>query len=216
MRLIQWLLNLLYPPKCVFCTGLLTDEETDLCGHCRRSIPRLEQPVKRGSFFEECHSLYHYENEVAEAVKRFKFRGREHYAACFGSLMAMELLRRNVEFDYITWAPVSRRRRRKRGYDQGQLLAKRIAQELQVPWGRALEKVRDNPPQSTRTDTAARQGNVINVYRAVDAESWKGKRVLVVDDVITSGATLSECCRVLKTAGADSLVCCSFAAAKKQ
>ncbi len=216
MRLLQWLLKLFYPPKCALCTRLLKDEETHICGHCRRSVERMEKPVKRGSFFEECHSLYYYENEVAEAIKRFKFRGRENYAACFGSLMAMELLRRNVEFDYITWAPVSRRRRRKRGYDQAELLAKQIARELQVPWGRALIKVRDNPPQSSRKDTAARQGNVVNAYRAVNVEQWKDKRVLVVDDVITSGATLSECCRILKTVGANSLVCASFAATKKQ
>lgn len=176
----------------------------------------MERPVKRGSFFDECHSLYHYENEVAEAIKRFKFRGRENYAICFGSLMAMELLRRNVEFDYITWVPVSRARRRRRGYDQSQLLAKQIAGELHAPWGRALRKIRNNPPQSTRKDTAARQGNVVNAYRAVNVETWKDKRVLVVDDVITSGATLSECCRILKTAGAGSLVCASLAAAKKQ
>ena len=216
MRLLQWLLRLLYPPKCVFCRKLLKDEETGLCGHCRKSILRMERPVKRGSFFDECHSLYHYEDDVAEAIKRFKFRGCEHYAVCFGSLLAMELLRRDVEFDYITWAPVSRRRRRRRGYDQAQLLAKQIAKELNVPCGRALIKVRHTPPQSSRKDTAARQGNVVNAYRATNAEQWKGKRVLVVDDVITSGATLSECCRILKTAGADSLVCASFAAAKKQ
>ena len=66
------------------------------------------------------------------------------------------------------------------------------------------------------TPDTARQGNVVNAYRATNVEQWKGKRVLVVDDVITSGATLSECCRILKTAGAASLVCASFAAAKKQ
>ena len=98
MRVLQWLLKLLYPPKCVFCTELLKDEETDICGHCRRSIPRLEQPVKRGSFFEACHSLYDYEDKVADAVKRFKFRGRSQYAVCFGSLIAMVLRQKLQNF----------------------------------------------------------------------------------------------------------------------
>ena len=115
----------------------------------------MERPVKRGSFFDECHSLYHYEDEVAEAIKRFKFRGCEHYAVCFGSLLAMELLRRDVEFDYITWAPVSRRRRRKRGYDQAQLLAKQIAAELRKKDVLTLEQAkakRDKGEKLTREE----------------------------------------------------------------
>lgn len=212
MKLIDRFLDLLYPPKCIFCTKLLRREETELCRRCRTELSEIEHSIKRGQFFDCCHSVFYYEDTVAEALKRFKFRGRSAYAACFGRLMAMRLLRERVEFDLITWAPVSKKRLRGRGYDQSFLLAQEISKELGVPCVRTLRKLRDNPPQSTRHDFAARQANVLNVYRAVSPEDFYGKRVLVIDDVITSGATLSECCRILKTAGAGSLVCATFAA----
>lgn len=214
MNILDRFLNLLFPPKCVFCTKLLSKEETELCKRCREDLPEVPHPVKRGQFFECCHSAFYYENRVSDTVKRFKFHGRSEYAPSLARLMAMRILREKVEFDLVTWAPVSNRRLRKRGYDQSFLLAQEIARELSVPCERTLKKVRDNDPQSTRRDFAQRQANVLNAYQAVASEKFYGKRVLVIDDVITSGATLSECCRVLKTAGADSLVCATLAATR--
>lgn len=215
MKLITWFLDLLYPPKCIFCRRLLRREETELCKRCRAELSEIEHSIQRGQFFERCHSVYYYEASVAEAVRRFKFYGRGEYAACFARLMAMRILREGVEFDLVTWAPVSRKRQRKRGYDQSFLLAQEIAKELGAPCVRTLRKLRDNPPQSTRNDFAARQANVLGAYEAVEPQNFYGKRVLVIDDVITSGATLSECCRILKTAGAGGLVCATFAATPK-
>ncbi len=215
MKLVAWFLDLLYPPKCVFCRRLLRKEETEVCRHCRTQLQEIEHSLQRGQFFERCHSVYYYENSVAEALRRFKFYGRREYASCFARLMAMRILREGVEFDLITWAPVSKKRLRKRGYDQSLLLAQEMAKELGVPCVRTLRKLRDNPPQSTRHDFAARHANVLNAYEAIEPQNFYGRRVLVIDDVITSGATLSECCRILKTAGAGSLVCATFAATPK-
>ncbi len=216
MRLLWYLLDLLYPPKCVFCTALLTERETDICTSCRQNLVPIQNPIKRGRFFRCCHSVYHYEDHVAEAVRRFKFAGKEHYAQCFGQLMAMRLLKADAEFDFVTWAPVSKARLRKRGYDQAKLLAEVIARELGCPCLRTLKKIRNNPPQSKRKDAAARQANVIDVYRVTNQEQIAAKRLLLVDDVITSGATLSECSRLLKMAGAEEIIAASLAATREQ
>lgn len=215
MKLVTWFLDLLYPPKCVFCRRLLHEEETEVCGHCRMQLQEIEHSLQRGQFFERCHSVYYYEDSVAEALRRFKFYGRREYASCFARLMAMRILREGVEFDLITWAPVSKKRLRKRGYDQSLLLAQEMAKELGVPCVRTLHKHKHRPPQSSQSNFAARQANALNAYEAVEPQNFYGKRVLVIDDVITSGATLSECCRILKTAGAGSLVCATFAATPK-
>ena len=212
MKLLGWFLDLLYPPKCVFCRRLLHREETEVCKTCRAELDEIGHSLKRGQFFDGCHSVFYYENTIAEALKRFKFGGRSEYAACFARMMAMRLLRERVEFDLITWAPVSRKRLRKRGYDQSYLLAREVAKELGAPCVRTLRKHKDRHPQSSQNNFAARQANALNAYEAVEPKNFYGKRVLVIDDVITSGATLSECCRVLKTAGAGSLVCATFAA----
>lgn len=212
MKLVQWLLDLVYPPKCVFCGRLLQRTETELCRNCRTTLPEVERPITRGEFFEACQSVYYYDGAVVDSIHRFKFSGMEHYATTYGRLIAMALLKNEIKFDCLTWVPVSAKRRKKRGYDQAQCIAQVVAGELGCQCIQTLEKIRDNPAQSTRTDAAARRGNVLNVYRPVHPEIFREKRVLLIDDVITTGATLSECSRVLKTAGAAQIYCATLAA----
>lgn len=214
MRLIQWLLELLYPPKCVFCGKLLKKTEQDLCRKCRYALPEAEQSLKRGSYYTECFSVYYYEEFVADSVRRFKFGGMQQYAGAYGRLIAMRLMQKRVSFDVLSWVPVSDKRCRERGYDQTMLLAECVAAELGVQCVRTLRKVKHNPPQSRQPDAAARHANVINAYCAVDAERFIGRRVLLIDDVITTGATLSECSHTLRSAGASTVVCATLAAAR--
>ena len=211
-KLLTWLLDLFYPPKCVLCTKLLPKEEQELCNNCRTQVRTVKGLIRRGNFFEHCCSVYYYEDPVASSVKRLKFGGREHYARTFGKLLAQRLLTEEQHFDAITWVPVSAPRKRKRGYDQAQLIALSVGRELNIPVYATLKKVRHNPPQAQERDAAARKANVLNAYMPVSPEQICGKRLLVVDDVITSGATLSECCRILKMTGAESLICGTFAA----
>ena len=107
----------------------------------------------------------------------------------------------------ITWAPVSRRRLRKRGYDQSHLLAEAAARALGMPCIRLLDKTADTPPQSGLKDPARRRANVAGVYAAVAGAPITGARILVIDDVFTTGATLSECARTLLMAGAERVDC---------
>lgn len=216
MNPIAWLLDLIYPPKCVFCGRLLKKNETDVCAKCRVALPEVVGSIERGEFFRCCWSVYYYEGFVAQSILRYKFGGMQQYADAYGRETAMLLLRSHVEFDVLTWVPVSDRRRRARGYDQSGLLAQAVASELGVPCTRTLRKKRDNPPQSRLRDHERRRANVLNAYEAVQEENFCGKRVLLIDDVITSGATLSECSRVLRTAGAAEVVCATLAAARNK
>ncbi len=212
MRLLDWLLDLIYPPKCVFCGRLLHSGETDLCGKCRHSLPTFDGSVKRGKFYRQCWPVYTYEGAVVESIHRFKFSGMQQYAAAYGRLIAAMLLRCRVEFDVLTWVPISAKRRRRRGYDQSRLIAKTVAGELKVPCVRTLEKYRDNKPQSRQKNAARRETNVLNAYRSVHPENFAGKRVLLIDDIITTGATLTECSKILKIAGAGEVECAVLAA----
>ncbi len=216
MNFFGWLLDLIYPPKCPFCGRLLKKEETDLCTKCRFSLPEAEEPFKRGEFYEKCWSVYFYEDAVAESVKRFKFHGMQQYSAVYGRLLAMQILRARVSFDILSWVPGSKERTRQRGYDQTYLLAKAVAEELGVECHSLLSKNFDNPTQSKIKDRAARKANVLGVFEARNEGLLKGKRVLLIDDVITSGATLSECARVLRTAGATEVNCATFTVTREK
>jgi ComF family protein len=113
--------------------------------------------------------------------------------------------------EVLTWVPVSRKRLRSRGYDQAKLLAEATGAVLGLPVTATLRKVRDNPPQSGLQDAAGRRANVLNAYEAVDPAAFAGKRVLLIDDVATTGSTLSECARVLVTAGAGEVLAATLA-----
>lgn len=151
---------------------------------------------------------------VREAVHRYKFSGSRSYARPFGQLMA-QCVRDQLDgrFDCVTWAPLSARRLRQRGYDQARLLAEEAARVLEVPALPLLSKTRDTPPQSGLEEAGQRRANVLGVYRAPDAAA--GLRVLLADDVVTTGSTLSECARTLLTAGAAEVVCVTLAQARK-
>lgn len=212
IRLFHRLLDLIYPPKCVFCGKLLQENETDLCRKCRFSLPESSDKPQIGEFFTKCWSVYEYDEAVRESVLRYKFSGMQQYSVAYGRLIAMKLLRENVKFDVLSWVPISEKRRRKRGYDQGRLLAEAVGKELGVSCVRTLRKTIDNRAQSSIGGLSARKANVMGAYKAVSPEHFRSKRVLLIDDVVTTGATLSECSRVLLTAGASRIDCATLAA----
>lgn len=199
-------LALIFPPKCVLCGRLLERQELDLCGKCRREAPEQRHKNKKLRFLDSVTALWHYEGDARNSLLRYKFYGKRHYAKSYGRLLAMRILQEHDEpFDVLTWVPISSRRRFRRGYDQVELLAKAVGQELGLRPVRCLKKIRHNPAQSGLSGEAERRANVLGVYQAKTPERFRGRRVLIVDDVITTGATMSECARVLLTAGAGQI-----------
>lgn len=216
MRLYHYILQLLYPPKCVLCRCLLEKDQMDLCPDCRVNAP--ECPVKRTklAFVESWMALWHYEAEVRKSLLRYKFYHKRHYAASYGRLLAMKIHReRDGQYDLITWVPISRRRKLRRGYDQVELLARAVCAELEIQPVQTLRKVRHNRAQSGIVGQAHRRANVLGAYTVVEPQNFRNKRILLLDDIITTGATVSECARVLLTAGAKEVHCAAVAAVKE-
>lgn len=211
-RVIEWLLDLLYPPRCIICHKLLQTGQKEICPACDESLPEYDGADPTVRFCERCVVSFCYEGALRESFLRYKFSGLRQYAARYGKWMAVTIRDKlKGEFDLISFAPVSRKRRRQRGYDQSELLCRAIAHELDMPWARTLEKRTDTPAQSSLHARAQRSANVAGVYAPVSAAQFAGKRVLLIDDIVTTGATLSECCRVLLCAGASSVVCATLA-----
>ena len=218
MSVREELLRLLFPPKCAFCHTLLDAGEEGVCRKCRASLPFLGDVCRgKAEFVEEVAAALYYRGDVPEAVHRFKFAGRRFYADTFAPMMA-EAVRRQLSdgYDCVSWVPVSRRRYRQRGYDQAQELAVRLAALLGLPCVKTLEKIRHNPAQSATEGDAARRANVTGCYRVCDGAAAEGKRILLTDDVLTSGSTVAECARMLRMAGAENVGAAVLALAQKQ
>lgn len=197
------LLNLFFPAKCAFCGKMLSDQETDLCHDCRSSAPVVTKSKKRYSFIARWTAVWYYKDAVRRNLLRFKFYHRRSYAPFYGRMLAMMLQEAKMDdFEILTWVPVSPLRRFTRGYDQTELLAHAVAKELGVSATACLKKVRHNRAQSSLRQAAQRRANVKNAYRVLSPEDIKDKQLLLLDDILTTGSTASECAQTLLTAGA--------------
>lgn len=214
---MQRLLNLLFPPKCVLCKKLLSREETDLCRHCREHAPVFSKEKIKFSFIAGWTAVWYYKDNVRQSLLRYKFARYRSYVPCYSRLLAMKLQTSRFEnFDVLTWVPVSRLRRMKRGFDQVELLAKATAQQLGIEAVPCLKKIRHTPPQSGLRTAAQRRANVLGAYMVTDPEIVQNKRILLLDDIITTGATVSECARMLLLAGAKDVRCAAMAVASHE
>ena len=199
-------MNLLFPPKCPFCGKI--QETTGICPNCEKDLPWIPgaEALREGPGGLRCAGAVWYEETVRDALLRLKFQSASELAEPLGELVARCAAEQfGGEFDTVTWVPVSRKRLRSRGYDQAERLAGAACRLWETEPVRLLEKVMDNPPQSGLHEAAARRANVLGVYDAVG--EIEGKRILLVDDICTTGSTLAECVRVLEEAGAASVVC---------
>ena len=208
-------MRLVYPPKCVFCGTLLEREEQDACKACLAELPWTDESsaVRTGRAFSRCVSPFFLTGKVHQALVDYKYHQRESYGVCFGRWMGACARRcRSDPFDLVTWVPVSRRRLRERGFDQCRLLAVQVAKVYGMRPVRTLKKWKDVPSlASSEASPAMRRKLVAGVYRVISPETVAGKRILLVDDIITTGSTLEEAAGTLRAAGAAE-VCCVTAA----
>jgi len=205
-------LDLLFPSKCPFC-GVLLEKGALLCPECQRSLPWLGGAAKRElELTAGCWSALRYEGAVREAIHGYKFHGHRARGVPFGTLVAQCVADNRLEFDLVSWPSLSKGRLRKRGYDQAQLLAREVALAAGRPLLRTLDK-EDRPAQSEQEGIEARRANLLGAYTPCCPEEVRDKTVLLVDDVVTTGSTLSECAKTLRVAGAKAVVCATLARA---
>lgn len=208
MKITDALLDLLFPPKCPFCRRVL--DAPGMCPDCETSLPWADESLRtlRGGLL--CAAPLWYEGPVREAVRRFKFHGGVSAAGPLGELIARAAAERfSGGFDAVTWVPVSAKRLRRRGYDQSRLLAESACKLWGAEPERLLRKVRDNPPQSGLESAEERWRNTQGVYEAAGEPA--GKRILLIDDVCSTGSTLVSAAGTLLAAGAAGVVCAAAA-----
>lgn len=216
-NLSRAILDLLFPPRCVFCRKLLKHGKDGLCEDCQSNLPWIigQAAEQKFEFISLCVSPLWYQGEVRESIHRYKFSNCSGYSALYGQLVAQCVQdHMDSKYDLITWAPLSARSLKARGYDQAMLLAQSTAQVLGQTAVETLRKIRNTNAQSSLTEDSARRANVLGAYEISNSEIIIGKRVLLIDDVVTTGSTMSECARVLLTYGASDVVCATLARAR--
>lgn len=185
--------------------GVGIDGAEDYCGNC--AFDKI--------YFDRSYAVFSYEGAVQNAVLQMKFNGRGRYAKIFAKYLAYLAVKNDLQFDAVCFPPMSAKSHRQRMYNQSKLLALYFcdAMDCADKYLDALTKVKETERQE-RLSKSARKENLIGAYK-VKADV-KGKRVLVVDDVKTTGATLNECAKVLKRKGAVSVIGLTVSARKEK
>ena len=209
-RLLAWL----YPDRCLMCARVI-ETSARLCDTCMPEAPYIRRPMckrcgrPRGLCMCRGHRR-HFERAVApflrtdvmrSAVSVLKQKAARDVVYAFAYEMA-EAVRReygDTAFDMVTYVPLTRRDRRRRGHNQSELLARELARELGMPCVKTLKKIVQNRPQK-ELKAHERIGNVMGVYDT--CTDVRDKFILLVDDVITTGSTLNECAKMLRLGGA--------------
>ena len=187
-------------------------EQKSLCNKCKiklqkSAICKIEDYKNTSSYFDEHIYLFQYNGEIRDAILKYKFDEKSYIYRTF-----LEFIKNNEKicvqikkYDIIIPVPISKKRLNTRGYNQSSLIAKNLAQELNIEYSeKILIKIKDNKPQSEmKQDT--RKNNVSGVYKVSNKEKINNKKVLIVDDIFTTGSTVDECAKVLKENNAQSI-----------
>lgn len=210
-RFTNWILDVLFPRRCPCCGEVVGFLPACGCAEERGWLALPPEPLSTegrvAAHYRRPLAAYWYKGILRRTVIRFKLENRPELAGFLGGEMARLLKNSGLaaQYDLLVPVPVSPKTMRRRGYNQSALLARRVAECTGLPCEEeALQKVKETKPQMS-LGREQRLRNVKGAYAVVDAEAVRGKRILLVDDVLTTGSTMDECAKTLLRAGA---ACC--------
>ena len=221
--ILKSLLDVLLPPACYIC-GVSCSSKYGLCEDCLRKIfpiagphcPKCGRRIRKDeaicvectnkiSHVDKSWSCCYYKEAIKNCVHLFKYNGYMGLIDIFSNIMS-DFARKNKiseEIDVIVPVPIFSAKKRERKYNHAEILARSLSRELSIPIDlKNLRKIKWTRSQS-EFDRKRRLENVVDTFMAIDKTAFSGKRVLIVDDVYTTGATVNECAKVLIDAGAS-------------
>ena len=216
MEFVRKLTALFYPERCPYCSALI--EATQIaCARCYDEIRRKHIPIPAGARGFRCISTFAYDCRVRRMILRLKYHDRTQYIP-----QIAELLRKDIqnaysgeEFDFITAVPMYKNDLKKRGYNQSTLLAKELGKRLGLPYLDTIDKIKKTKKQH-HLKYQERKTNLNGAFKVIDKDAVTGKKILIIDDIITSGYTLGNCCRVLSRAKPELICCATIASAQNK
>jgi ComF family protein len=219
--MLKYLLNLLFPPKCIFCGDIVRNHSRiDVCSLCYEKLPFIcEGKIKpeKGQYFDEVICVFEYSTIIKKAILKYKFFNKPHYYRTFALLLSdkINMMTIKPEIDIIISVPLHKSRQRSRGYNQSYLISRAVSKEIGVKEGSyLLLRVKETQSQSTLPKNK-RHSNIENAFKVLKHHEIKGKKILIIDDILTTGSTLNECSRVLKEAGALQVIAAVIASGRK-
>ena len=213
--MLNKIINYVYPKVCGFCNKIISEEYT--CKNCQEKLKYMyeseRQLVSVNKYFDILICAYKYKGIIRSKILQYKFKNKKYLYTTLSQRLIELLNMYSNEIDIIIPVPIHFMRAFNRGYNQSFLIARFIAKKIDKELkNNILKKVRNNKPQSLLTANK-RKNNVYNAYKLIRADAIKGKTILLIDDIYTTGATVNECSKVLKENGAKKIIVATVAKA---
>ena len=212
--MLKLVLDLLYPPVCGICGKI---DQKELCPKCAIKLKKLEKArlyAYPHTHFEKHFYLFPYEGIIREKLIQYKFQNQSYLSTFFAKILQNhEKMSRLLEkYDIIIPVPMYSKKEKLRGYNQTVLIAREIAKAYRnlIYDGKSLQKIKDTKMQSSLNKTERRK-NIKNAYKVVNQQKIKDKKIILLDDIYTTGATANECSKVLKQSGAKEILVVTIA-----
>ncbi|MCM8791580.1 MAG: ComF family protein [Candidatus Omnitrophica bacterium] len=225
LNILDTILNIVYPPRCLICKKSISVEQRGkpICQICQNSIKKNLPPFCRycskhteddlpicsncqnkNFYFDEAFSACVYEGVIKDIIHQFKYKNKDYLGKFLAEILIEFINTYKLpirEFDFVTAVPLHSTKMRQREYNQSLILARYIAKNFKVTLLKdALYKTKNTTSQ-TELDSQARLKNVIDSFRLNHKINFTDKSILLIDDVLTTGATSSEIARIFKSAG---------------
>ncbi len=206
--MLEFVLNFLFPPVCSICGKL---NKNWLCSNCEKRVQRLEKSCVieiKNKNYEKLLYIFQYESLVRKLILRYKFSNQAYLNHFFANMIIKneENCKLLQEYDLLIPVPMHHRKMQKRGYNQTELVANELSKILKIPTkSDILIKVVNTVTQS-KLGGKARQSNIQHAFFVPKDGEVEGKKIILLDDIYTTGATSQECSRVLKEAGAEEIL----------
>lgn len=208
MKILSQALDLIFPPLCGFCGKIDTKY---ICKDCIKIINIIslnKQEIYNDKYFKKHLYVFKYEDIIREKILKFKFENEAYLHRFFAEavLNNKENIKFIEEFDYLIPVPIHKMRKKQRGYNQSELIAKAICQEIKSIKFQTniIKKDKNIAPQST-LNQKQRLENIKDVYKVINKEKIENKKILILDDIYTTGSTANECSRILINSGAKEI-----------
>lgn len=212
------ILPIFFPRVCGICKKKINEKYTcEKCSNILKYTMKRQLCVRNiNSYVDQHIGLFLYQDFIRKVILQFKFEGKAYIANTFAELMCQVIVDKKIFPDLIIPVPIHSKRYRERGYNQSELLSKWISKKLNIQHDtKTLIKVKNNLAQST-LDKACRKKNVLNVYQINSKANISEKKILLIDDIYTTGATVNECARLLKQNGALEVIVITIAYSQKE
>lgn len=219
--------DILYPGRCVICDRVLKMKEEAICVHCKE-IPLLigdhfcmkcgKRVDEEREFCQDCQtkkttflcgrSVFSYNRDMRRSISRFKYHGRQEYASYYGKMMyeAHKEWMQMIQPDMLLPVPIHKKRMRKRGYNQAELIAKELGKYAQIPVVTDWLYRKENTLPQKDLSAQERFQNLRSAFAITQAELYRNVNcVIIIDDIYTTGSTIEACSQVMRKIGVQNI-----------